>query len=118
MAYRIEKVESLIKQEMSHILLFKFYEPLFGFITITRVKVAPDLRLAYIYVSVLEKEKRERTMERITENIPAIRSELASRINLRFVPELKFFLDDTLDYVEKIDNLLKQIHKNDQPPES
>jgi len=114
MAYRIEKVESLLKQEISSILLFKMRDPIFGFITVTKVKVSPDLKIAKVYISVLQKEERQPTLKKITASAGFIRSELGSRIKLRYVPELKFFLDDTLDYVEKIDNLIKKIHENDQ----
>ncbi len=113
MSYRIKKVESLIKEEISGIILFRLNDPLLGFITITNVKVSPDLKIATIYVSVFEKEKRDATLQKLNASIPMIRSELASKISLRFVPDLRFFVDDTLDYVEKIDILIKKIHKDD-----
>ena len=77
------------------------------------VKVSPDLKIAKIYISVLEKDKRDSALEKIKSISGFIRSELASRIRIKFVPELKFFIDDTLDYVEKIEGLIKQIHEND-----
>ena len=58
------------------------------------------------------KEERK-CWRRIKSKTKFIRSELASRITIKFVPELKFFLDDTLDYVEKIEGLIKKIHEND-----
>ncbi|MCE1189089.1 MAG: 30S ribosome-binding factor RbfA [Ignavibacteria bacterium] len=118
MSFRIAKVESLIKHEISNILLFKLNDPAIGFITVTAVRVSPDLRIARVYVSVFEKEKREQVIKRIEEVAGAVRSELASRITLRYVPELRFFLDDTADYVEKIDGLLKKVHENDNPQDS
>lgn len=114
MAYRIEKVESLLKQEISSILLYGMRDPIFGFITVTKVKASPDLKIAKVYISVLEKEKRQETLDKITAAAGYIRSQLGSRVKLRYVPEVKFFLDDTLDYVEKIDKLIKKIHENDQ----
>jgi ribosome-binding factor A len=75
--------------------------------------MSPDLKIAKVYISVLEKEKRESSLEKAKSVSGFIRSELASKIRIRFIPELKFFLDDTLDYVEKIEGLLKEIHKND-----
>lgn len=113
MSHRIDKVEHLIKEEISLIFLHKLQDPAFGFITITSVKMSPDLKIAKIYISVLEKDKRDSVLEKIKNNAGFIRSELASRVRLRFVPELKFFLDDTLDYVEKIEGLIKKIHEND-----
>lgn len=113
MSHRIEKFENLVKEEISLIFLFKLRDPLLGFVTITNVKVSPDLKIAKIYLSVFEKEKREEILNKITGQSKFIRSELASRIRVKFVPELKFFIDDTIDYVEKIEGLIKKIHEDD-----
>jgi ribosome-binding factor A len=80
--------------------------------------VSPDLKLAKIYLSVFDNGKRELVLERITASTGHIRTELAHRIRIRYVPELKFFIDDTTDYVEKIENLIKKIHEDDKQGES
>ncbi len=113
MSYRIDKVEQLIKEEISLIFLHKLSDTDLGFVTITNVRVSPDLKIAKIYLSVLEKEKRELVLDKIDLKKGYIRSELAHRIRMKFIPELKFFIDDTLDYVEKIEGLIKKIHEND-----
>ncbi len=117
MSRRVDRVEHLIKQEISLIFLYKlqdkFQDTSFGFITVTSVKMSPDLKIAKIYISVLEKDRREYVMEKIKSHSGYIRSELASRIRIKFIPELKFFIDDTLDYVEKIEGLIKKIHEDD-----
>jgi ribosome-binding factor A len=113
MSFRLEKISHLIKEEISLIFLYQLKDPGLGLITITNVKVSPDLRIAKIYLSILEKDKRKITMEKIQTISGLIRNKLANRISIKFVPELKFFLDDTLDYVEKIDNLIKKIHEED-----
>lgn len=113
MSFRKDKLENLIKEELSLIFLQRLSDPLFGFLTITRVKMSPDLKNAKIYLSVFEKDKRDLTLQKVTAKAGFIRSELASRIRVRYVPELKFFIDDTLDYVEKIEGLIKKIHEDD-----
>ncbi len=113
MSHRIDKVSNLIKQEISLIFLHKLQDDAFGMVTITNVKVSPDLRNAKIYLSFFDREKREATMEKIKSITGLIRSKLASRIRLKFIPELTFYIDDTADYVEKIEGLIKQIHQND-----
>ncbi len=113
MAYRIDKVEHLIKEEISLIFLHKLSNLNLGFVTITNVRVSPDLKIAKIYISVFEKEKRQLVLDKIEDRKGFIRSELAHRIRIKFIPELKFFIDDTLDYVEKIEGLLKKIHEDD-----
>ncbi len=110
-SYRVDKVEQLIKEQISLIFLHKLQDLHLGFITVTNVKVSPDLKIAKVYLSVLEKEKREFVLEKLNLRLGQIRTELAQRIRIKFVPELKFFIDDTLDYVEKIEGLLKEIHK-------
>jgi len=117
-SHRIDKIENLIKEEISLIFLFKLQNLGSGLITITSVRVSPDLKTAKIYISIFEKERRERVLEKIRSKTKFIRSELASRITIKFVPELKFFLDDTLDYVEKIEGLIKKIHENDDKKEN
>ena len=102
-SYRTDKVERLIKEEVSSIFLQKLQNPDLGFLTITNVKVSPDLKQGKIDISVFEKEKRELVLDKIQSRIGFIRGELAQRIRIKFTPELKFFLDDTQDYVEKIE---------------
>ena len=113
MGHRVARLESQIKDELSMIMLLRYHDREFGLITITSVKLSPDLKVAKVYFSVFDKEQRKNALEKITAEIPAIRHELASKIRVRFMPELRFFVDDTSDYVEKIEGLLKQIHKND-----
>ncbi len=115
MSVRIQKVESLIKEEISLIFLHKVQDKNMGLLTITSVKLSPDLKIAKIYFSAFEKERREEILNKINELKGFIRSELARKIrNLRFIPELNFFIDDTIDYVEKMENIFKQIHNDRQ----
>lgn len=116
MSYRIDKVEHLIKEEISLIFLHKLADLNLGFVTITNVRVSPDLKIARIYLSILEKEKRDLALDRIEDKKGLIRTELAHRIRIKFIPELRFFLDDTLDYVEKIEGLIRKIHEDDNKP--
>ena len=113
MSYRIDKVSNLIKQEISLIFLHKLQDETFGMVTVTNVKVSSDLRNAKVYISVFDRERRELVMGKIKSITGLIRSELGSRIRLKFTPELSFFIDDTSDYIEKIEGLIKKIHQND-----
>ncbi len=113
MSVRIDKVAETIKKEISMILIRETSDPAFGFVTITTVKLSKDLRVAKVYVSVLEKNIRSTTLDHLNNAKGHIRSKLASKLHLRHIPELNFYIDDTLDYVENIENLIKEIHKND-----
>jgi len=113
MTHRIDKVSSLIKEELSLIFLHKVQDPTFGMITVTNVKMSPDLKHTKVYLSVYDKEKRTQVLDRVNEIKGMIRTQLAGRIQVRFVPELHFFIDDTMDYVEKMEDLFKKIHESD-----
>ncbi|MFA3782487.1 30S ribosome-binding factor RbfA [Melioribacteraceae bacterium 4301-Me] len=110
---RVSRVASLIKEELSLIFLHKIQDPQLGVITITNVKVSADLRYAKVYISVYDKKNRNALLDKVDELKSMIRTELAHRITIRFVPELNFFIDDTNDYVERIEDIFKEIHKND-----
>ena len=76
----------------------------------SRVRVSPDLSIAKVYLSIFPSEKSEDLLKNINANAKRIRSEIAQRVRyqLRKMPELVFFIDDSLDYLDKIDELLKK----------
>lgn len=113
MSVRTEKVAELIKKELSMILLRETNDPALGFVTITTVKVSGDLQNAKVYISIFDQDKRKITLERLNHAKGHFRSKLAGKLNIRRVPELSFFYDDTLDYVDNINRLIKKIHEND-----
>lgn len=78
--------------------------------TVTAVRVSPDFAYAKIYVSVFPFSKAEQTLEALRSNTWLIRKALGRRVRnqLRIVPEIEFFIDDSLEYIENIDNLLKE----------
>ena len=79
-------------------------------VSVTRTRVSPDLSICTAYLSVFPSEKGEELLKNIESNIKTIRYELGTRVHnqLRIIPELRFFIDDSLDYIELIDELLKK----------
>ena len=79
-------------------------------ISVSVVRVSPDLSVARAYLSIFPSEKSKEMLENIRANTKAIRFDLGQRIRqqVRKIPELTFFIDDSLDYIENIDNLLKK----------
>jgi len=114
MSFRLQKISKVIKEEISLIFLHKIQDTTIGLVTITKVDISPDLRNAKIYLSIFPNEKRESSLTKVNEMHGFIRTELAAQMTTRYVPELRFFLDDSADYVEHIDTLLKKIHENDK----
>ena len=79
-------------------------------VSVTKVRVSPDLSICTAYLSVFPSEKGEEILQNITANEKTIRYDLGKNVRnqLRIIPELRFFLDDSLDYLERIDELLKK----------
>jgi ribosome-binding factor A len=106
---RINKIESLILRAMGDILI-KEKDTLVGnnIVSVTFVKISPDLSLARIYLSIFPVEKREEILAYFEANKKYIRKLLGERIrNIRKIPELRFFIDDSYDQINRIDELLK-----------
>jgi ribosome-binding factor A len=78
-------------------------------VSVSAVRISPDMSIARVYLSVFPSERGKELVANINQNMKSIRFELGNRVRhqLRIIPELKFFLDDSLDYVERIDELLK-----------
>ena len=79
-------------------------------ISVTRAKISPDLSICTAYLSVFPSEKGEEILTNVHANAKQIRYELGTRVRnqMRIIPELRFFIDDSLDYIEHIDELLKK----------
>ena len=78
-------------------------------VSVTRCRISPDLSICTAYLSIFPSEKAEEMIKNINTNTKTIRYELGTRVRnqLRIIPELRFFVDDSLDYIDHIDELLK-----------
>ena len=106
---RQSKIAKLIQKELADIFLADGI-PIYGcMITVTQTKVTPDLSLARSYLSIFNAEDSDKVMIVIKKNTKDIRFRLAQKVKhqLRVIPQLAFFIDDSLDYLENIENLLK-----------
>ena len=105
------KVGKEIQKVMAEVIRSKGMAAFGGaLVSVSGVKVSPDLSIAKIYVSVFPSEKAEPVMAVLDENARALRGELGAKVGkqLRIVPEITFYLDSSLDYVEHIEELLKK----------
>jgi ribosome-binding factor A len=117
MSLRATRVGEQMKKELSEILGRKIKDPRVGFVTVTDVEVSGDLQQAKVYISVLgDAEKREDTLKGLAKATGFIRSELGQRIRLRKTPEIIFEFDESIDYGNRIENLLHQIHQENKEP--
>jgi ribosome-binding factor A len=107
---RQNRIARLLQKELS--LIFQSQTRLMHgvMISVTRVRVSPDLSICTAYLSVFPSERSTELLSNIESNLKTIRYELGTRIHnqLRIIPELRFFIDDSLDYIDRIDELLKK----------
>ena len=107
---RIGRIDEEYRKELSQIISYDLKNPnVTGMISVTKVKVTPDLKYAKVYISILNSKNIKDKMDGLKKSSGFIRSELARRINLRNTPELVFEIDDSLEYGAKIDSILKEI---------
>ena len=113
---RMDKINEELKKELSVIIDNNLKNPhITGMISVTKVKTSPDLRYARVYISLLNSKNVKETLDGLKSASGFMRSELARRINLRYTPELRFEIDDSMEYGAKIENILKNIiPKNDE----
>ena len=112
MGLRYQKVIATLKKEISNIVHDELKDTRLGFVTIMRVDLTPDFRYARVYFSVLGGEKeRKATQEALDSAKPFVRRLIAERIKLRFVPEISFRFDRSVEYSIKIQEELDKIRE-------
>ncbi len=115
---RVEKVQELMKQEVSQMILRELKDPRIGFVTVTQVELTGDLREAKIYVSIMGSEQQIKDCwQGLQSALGFIRREIGRRIRLRYTPEISFALDKSLDYSAHIQELLLKIKTEEQQKE-
>ena len=118
MSVRAEKVSEEIKHKLPSVLSKDLMGLNLGLVTVTKVVTSKDLRVSKIFISFLgNKEPADKCIEKVTARMKQIRMHLSSELYLRYMPELLFYNDDTAEYASKINELIKQIHKDDGPEE-
>lgn len=106
---RQAKISRLLQKELSEIFRLQTAKTTGTIVSVSGVRVSPDLSVAKVYLSIFPSEKAQEIMANIEASSKTVRYELAEKVRfqLRKVPELQFYIDDSLDYAENIDNLLK-----------
>lgn len=105
------KVASQLQRDMAEIIRLKGMAYFDGaLVSVSGVKISPDLSVAKVYVSVFPSAKADAAMQKLEADSKALRGELGTRVakQLRIVPEISFYVDNSLDYVEHIEELLKK----------
>ena len=114
MSRRIDRVNELLRLEISQVLARQIKDPrLSGVITITEVKTTPDLRNAFVLLSVMgDQEAKKSALAGIESAAKFLRRELRGRLTLRYVPFLRFALDDSLEHADRLMRIMNQIQES------
>jgi ribosome-binding factor A len=110
MGNRPERVGDAIRDELSTLLAREVHDPGIGFITLTTVKVSPDLQLARVYYTSMGDEKAlKETAKALGRATPFLRRQIAQRVRLRRAPELQFFYDQSIAHQDRIEQILQDL---------
>ena len=112
MSVRADRIAEQMKKELTDIITRKLKDPHVGFVTVTDIEVTGDLQMATVYISVLGDDTvAEETLKGLDRAKGFIRSEVGSRIRLRVTPEIKFAMDSSIAYGNRIEDLLRGLDK-------
>jgi ribosome-binding factor A len=111
---RAQRVGEIIQQEISALLLRGLKDPRIGFVTITGVEVTPDLHLARVYYTVIGDDAAKRSSAAgLKSSVPYLRQQLGRQLHMKYLPDLLFQYDSSIDYGNRIESLLRDIHHDD-----
>ena len=111
---RADRVKHLLQQEISRILQLDIKDPRVKLVTVTKVHLTTDLRDAKVFISSLDTSiEREDLLSGLTRAKGYVRGELGRRLKLKYIPNIEFVFDDSLDQQERILNLIDQIHSEE-----
>ena len=113
---RLNRINEELKRKISNIINYEVTNSnVTGLISVTSVKITPDLRYAKVFVSIINSRNTKQTLAALKKSAGFIRSRIAEDVNLRVTPELVFELDESMQYGERIDTILEEIMKDIKP---
>lgn len=110
---KIERLNHAFQEEISMILMTEIKDEDIKFVTITDVDTTNDLSYAKVYFTVLDDDKREKTLEALNNAASFIRGELSKRVEVRHTPELRFIYDTSIDYGKHIEDIIEDINNKE-----
>jgi ribosome-binding factor A len=117
MIHRIERVNNLIRREVSELIQHQAKDPrLDAFVAVTEVITSPDLKYAKVFVSCINgKQEEQKTLGVLNAASGFLRTELAKKLRLRRIPELSFYWDDSIEHGDRILRLIDQVSSEQEP---
>ncbi len=114
MSVKIERLNSTFVKEISYILSTEIKDEDIKFVTITDCEITNDLSYAKVYFTVLDTSRKNETIKALERASSFIRGKLSERIEIRHTPELKFVFDESIEYGERIEKKIEELHKKDE----
>jgi ribosome-binding factor A len=112
---RVDRVSGLLQEEIGRLIQRELKDPRIGFVSVTRVALSRDLRYAKVFFSLYGDETaKQRSLEGLRSALGFIRGELARRLGLRYIPELDFRIDESVEYAFHIEEIIQQIKKEQE----
>lgn len=116
MLYRDKRVAEALRSEIAKIITTELADPNLGFVTVVGVRLARDLKQATVYVTVIGDEPKQKlTVEHLERARGHIKSRLADRVVLRYMPDIHFKFDDLLAQEERISEVISELHREETP---
>lgn len=113
MSIKINRISSDVARELSSIMLLEAKDETLKHVTVTGCEVTSDLGLARVYYTYMGDESLEDVAKNLEDAAPYLRTVLASRVDLRHTPELRFIYDDSIEYGQNIERIINNLHKDD-----
>ena len=114
MSFRQRRVSDQMRAQLAELLMHEVKDPRLGFVTVTEVRMSPDLTHARVFVSILGEEEQEKSaLAALRSAAGYLRREIGRRVRLRHTPELHFEVDRTLDHSDRIEELLREARPED-----
>lgn len=107
---KIERLNHIFMEEISHILMTEIKDEEIQFVTVTGVDITSDLSFAKVYITVLDKEKKDSTLKALDKASHYIRGKLAEKVEIRHMPLLHFLYDESIAYGEHIEQIIEKIN--------
>ncbi len=111
MSIHIERLNSIFVKEISMILQTEIKDPLIKFVTVTGCEITNDLSFAKVYVTILNDKEKDKVMEALEGAKSYIRGQLSKRVEIRHTPELRFIFDESIEYGNNIEKIIKGLHE-------
>ena len=112
MSKRIQRVNALIKRELSQLILKEFDFPLDILVTLTRVETTSDLRDVNVWISIIPDEKNEKIIEILDKNIYFLQQKLNKRLKMRLLPKIKFLEEKKTKEASRVEEILEKLKLN------